>query len=468
MKAARRVPDATPKALSAAVLLPLILGGIVGLGTLVYSAVADALIILLAVWLIVRYRALPPWWVLIITAAIGVTGLAGVAPSITAVFAIRVLALGVAFAYTRRHAWSGSWFLAGVVGALLPQTVMLAMQGFHSFRPTALSVNASQTGETGMVLYMLGPSAWPIAGPAFVTAVITAGTSGARQVVIGVLLWAALHRRLWLDAVLIVAAFMVFAIFQRNNLGFGGIGEHIALRAQILHSMGGPVARAATFVEKFTPESWRADAYPIQKPLLDKPQQLADVLPKYPPGLHLVGFGVGAYNIATAAIRPHNIFVLEVYEMGVLAFVPLGLAVWAAWTRRLPWALLIAPGVQFLGTEEWTGRAEGYYMLAALIGWYAVLEPQRQRGESRSGEVGAERQRLVPMSPYAPDHDRQRRHQRGAREHPAEAGQSQQGRKGAGHDRVGVAAEGPAGQHRDDVKGEHAGPDSRGEGDPLP
>ena len=79
------------------------------------------------------------------------------------------------------------------------------------------------------------------------------------------------------------------------------------------------------------------------------------------------GYGLGNYVNVTGLARPHNIFVLLFYEMGVLAAIPVFLLGWAVWNRKIPLSVFLALFLLWQVTEEAAGRVEGFFTTAAVL-----------------------------------------------------------------------------------------------------
>lgn len=82
--------------------------------------------------------------------------------------------------------------------------------------------------------------------------------------------------------------------------------------------------------------------------------------------LQWFGYGYGGYYLSTGQIQPHNVFVLSVWELGILSipFWSIVLALW--WRTGRNWYVLTVAVVVGMFTDEYYGSMEGLYMLLAM------------------------------------------------------------------------------------------------------
>lgn len=333
------------------IMVSFVIGILFAFGTMRTVIIVDALSIL-ACFAIVGYlapdwrkiRKLFPLWLLLLV-SLGLISLI-FTESIprTFTFTLRILTIGMIGRFVYLYSFNRKAFILGFTLALIPQTLFIVFQSFSIFRPAGFSVNSSQGGETGMVLFWAG--AYPVA-------IFQIAASGARQAIIGVWSWGileAIRQRSLMLACMVLLTSVVFGLAGiptgRNN--YGDIGRHIASRAQILEGTGIKLDKL--------PGSMNPNSIPV-----------VDKIPEIKPELRLFGYGLGAYIAATNGTRPHNIFVLALFELGILIIIPIILIVWIIRFHLISYIILFSLFIQFLGTEEWIGRPEGYYMFGIIL-----------------------------------------------------------------------------------------------------
>lgn len=221
---------------------------------------------------------------------------------------------------------------AGLGAVLAVQLVLALAQWPNEDRLFGLSLNASQMGQSGMVVM-----AWPMLAP---LGAVTLGLSTARSAAAGLIIFAIFTRTRWLWLWAAVAAFVfLFVMFAKtpDRLSTGGINEGWMWRTQIID-------RGAS------------------------DQELTDELleacgPVRPRVWSWYGYGYHGYCAETGLQRPHNLWILSAWDLGIFA-VPFWSALfYGAWKlRRNPMVLgLLAVGMI---TEEMFARPEGFYMIA--------------------------------------------------------------------------------------------------------
>jgi hypothetical protein len=85
------------------------------------------------------------------------------------------------------------------------------------------------------------------------------------------------------------------------------------------------------------------------------------------PRLSWLGYGWGQYVSATGLVRPHNVFVLGAYELGLFGLVLVCGAGWCLWKGVIPWRIALVLLALWQLVEEPLGRPEGLYLTAAVL-----------------------------------------------------------------------------------------------------
>ena len=200
-------------------------------------------------------------------------------------------------------------------------------------RPYGLTTNASQLGQISMVL---------IQSPAAPIAALTLGFSGARVAAAGLVLIALLDRskHVWLYSLLAGAVFVVFALqTDPNRILPAGIQQSVEWRESLNEGQATP--------QDIADELRLACGEPRER------------------AWSVLGYGYHGYCASTGLQRPHNLWVLSWYELGVLAVPLWALVFYGAWKIRSPQLLaLLAIGMV---TDESYARPEGFYTLALAI-----------------------------------------------------------------------------------------------------
>jgi hypothetical protein len=94
--------------------------------------------------------------------------------------------------------------------------------------------------------------------------------------------------------------------------------------------------------------------------------------------------GFAAYNFSAAPPKPHNIFVLLWYELGVFIAVPVGLAIYAWRSGILPWQLLVIYAAYGLFVEAPVGRADGHFTVGILVIYFAARAARSKTPDFRT------------------------------------------------------------------------------------
>lgn len=292
---------------------------------------ADFLLIAYVLWQ-PRQRLHSHWIVWSLAGIIGVTALWSPDPLSAVLAALRVIFLySVARSLTvDRKFWSG----AGAVLAV--QLVIALVQLPTEARVFGLSLNASQMGQTGFV-FMATPLA-PIAA-------LTLGLSTARAAALGLIVLniSRRSRRLFAWSVLAAVIFMTVMLWKtpdrispvgivhsytdRELLAEGTVSETSVSAQELRDACGEPRVRA-----------WK-----------------------------VVGYGWHGYCASTGLQRPHNLWILSWWDLGVLAVPFWTLAAVGAWKSR-QYGMIAALVAVGMITEELFARPEGFYMIAVALG----------------------------------------------------------------------------------------------------
>lgn len=79
------------------------------------------------------------------------------------------------------------------------------------------------------------------------------------------------------------------------------------------------------------------------------------------------GYGFGAYNVATGIQRPHSVYSLLAYELGILALLPAGVLVFYLTRRALSWPVVLSVLGLGLFSDDLVATPEGLFLLALTV-----------------------------------------------------------------------------------------------------
>ena len=273
-------------------------------------------------------------------------------PWVTLTFALRVALLLLVAPFVRARRWDGQMFLWGLTAGLAVQSLLL-LRLVGEFRPAALSLNASQVGQTGLMLFLLTP-AWRPHMWTLASAGLHLAVAGARASLGALALWGLLAPARWRTAAVVCTLAAALAIAAANPASWAHLVSPATGGVRIENAVG-----VAPGTEP-PPESRRAvlEAYGANAPEWR--------LPRF--SWH--GYGLGQYVQSTGLVRPHNIFLLGAYEMGVFFLIPVGALAWAVATRRFPWRVALVLLALWQLVEEPIGRPEGFYVTAAVLAFH--------------------------------------------------------------------------------------------------
>ncbi len=345
----RIVGTSTPgQRLKAEQIVPLFTGAVLAVGTFPSMwPVVDGIFALLCVtaWFAgVR----PPKWALILAIPIGLSAIWSPVPIDGVTAAIRI----VAIAFAGRSILNGDrsdgvWISLGFIAGLAIQTLALASVGWLHDRPAGLSLNAYILGEAGLAVFML--TAWRYKSykwAALATATIYIVLSSTRSTAIGLLAYAIATRNIKIAA----AGITISALFIAWAFSFGGTAGRLSSEALEESAE----QRVGTFQGDDFARQQVESAFGTDVPEQDR-------------SLRLFGYGWGGYLPSTGLTRPHNVAAMLVWELGILALIPVGVLLWAIWRRWIAIPVLIGWMVVWMVSDDLASRPEVQYMFAAVI-----------------------------------------------------------------------------------------------------
>ena len=357
-----------------------------------------------AIWVVYKTHKIPSRKSLAMAGAIYLTALASIAPSMPIILGTFVLALLVVADYVRADWNLRSFFIGLLYGVSLQLAAAILTWGTP--RPPLLSLNASQVAQTGLVFWLIVPELkfgerW--AG--WFPAALLIGVSVARAPIASVLLYffARPCKQFGLMLVALISVF-VFASHSQGNLQRfmpDTVKEAAESRLALLGfpdlklpdiklpdranedresvMVPAPTAAVATDNVVLPEPTQNLTAIAVTERLAPDKQVIrtgTDLLTgrdisetpiTKETSFGWNGYGLGNYVNVTGLIRPHNIFVLLYWEMGLLAVVPVFLLGWAVFTRRMPFSVFLALVLLWQFTEEAAGRVEGFFTTAAVL-----------------------------------------------------------------------------------------------------
>lgn len=225
------------------------------------------------------------------------------------------------------------WWLIVLSGVQIIWVIYEFSNGVH--RPSGLSDNGSSLGIFGLMA--LNP-----------LSVLVIGLSLSRTALLGLAIFAVLRNRriIWIMLILTFAVHVSMQLWIRpERLSSGSVIQAVELRIDVIAGE----SRQRLF-----------DPTPIptgSEPHTSKPDR----------ELKPFGYGYGGYVTATGKIQPHNIYILSVWELGILAIPFWMLIVFLAWKSRNPY--MIVPAILALNVDEWFTLSEGIFYLGA---WHII------------------------------------------------------------------------------------------------
>ena len=246
---------------------------------------------------------------------------------------------------------------------LIIQTLVIPFDLYHHPRAAGISLNAYLLGEIGLGLFMMiprqgGALVW-ITSAVYLAGSLTRSTMGAA---------------------------LVYSLLRRDRGLMIGAGLICLLFAAVL------VIKSPGGLSRLDPQSIRTAAE-VRWSLNQGGDQSRDIVidalgplaPEYSaPRLTWLGYGLGGYVAATGLQRPHNLFVLLAYELGVFGLGVLALVGWWVYRDYMPGSFFITLGLLGLFTEDLAIRPEVQYIFFAV----AVMHLKR-KPPARSPGAGA-------------------------------------------------------------------------------
>ncbi len=350
-----------------------------------FATLADFLAGAVALYLMATRRVRPGLPELILTATSAVSLFWTASPEATALYTIRVGALAVLVRWAVDNADPRA-VIIGLATALTGQALASIQGLIAGERNHAFYRYATITGAAGWSLALAGAYSPKPAGYAGVlVGLVTIAASGARAAVLALVVLFIRRPRLPATPALRlmilgigVAGFGLMAIAMESRLTKGaGVLFDLKLRYSTAFDTGPEYlehlcASIPPYNDQIPPHYERVEQEGFRyKPLCG-----------YPP-YTLGGAGAGAYLEANLWPRPHNIYSILVREVGIFAFWPAALFIWAAWRRKLPAGLVASILIMGLLDDTPVSQPEGAYFLAAVI--YAGITWQRSRPTARQG-----------------------------------------------------------------------------------
>ena len=387
--------------------MPAIVGTLFAIATFFQGwQVVDPTIGLLALYLIYR-GSRPPRWSLVLALAL-VPGLFFTEnPVVTSAAVIRAVTVPTVLAWAiRLPSWNRGHFALGVIASLAVQTIGLGAM-IHLPRQTGFTPNASELGQVGLMVYLLTPDRprW-ITWAVLATGAVTLAAAVARIPLIGVALFSVLTRRKkWLARGFVVCFVgLTLPLLKGQDLERLGIETAAAAVCPPGVCVAGEEPLPAVCETCDWPRGAFYDLLPrsIARDIAKRIQLVKGAQDGSPAAISTCqqawswygegyecrrgtftwhGYGAGSYGASAGYPRPHIAVLVMVYELGIFAAVPAGIALWAVWTRRLPWELAAALGVLGIGIDEPLAIPFGHYTLAAVCAvWVSAQDRRRMPG----------------------------------------------------------------------------------------
>lgn len=304
----------------------------------------------------------------------------GVAPGIAGLMFWRWLALGTVAAHLRgysgitrapgravRSPGKAEFFDFGnlIALVLIIQTLVIPFDLYHHPRAAGVSLNPYLLGEIGLGLFMMiprqgGALAW-ITSTIYLAGSLTRSTLGAAVVY-------SLVRREWR---LIWRAGVICLLFAL---------------VLVIKSPGGLSRLDPEVIRTAAEVRWSLNSGDTRNGSRDIViEALGPLAPEYSaPRFTWLGYGLGGYLAATGLQRPHNLFVLLAYELGVFGLGVLGLVGWWIYNRYISISFFITLGLLGLFTEDMAIRPEVQYIFFAV----AIMHLKRKPPAISPGALG--------------------------------------------------------------------------------
>lgn len=322
-----------------------------------------------ALWITWNTKRPPPKAGLLLSGAIYLTSIGSVQPLMPIAMGTIVLSLFIIARHVRTG-WDTYSFVLGMIAGSAIQ-MYAAITTWGDVRPPLLSLNASQVAQTGLVFWIVLPELKkPEQWYAWLPAAVHMGVSLARVPLAAAVIY--FFSRPSKPRAFMLAG--IIAVFFSSSTSQGLLSRVLpeSLADKVSERIGMVINPAETTVALTGGKS-------------------DELIPKVEYAeFEWNGYGVGNYVTETGLIRPHNIFVLVFYQMGVLAIVPVFLFGWAVFARKIPLSVFLALFFLWQFTEEAIGRVEGFFTTAAVL-----VAVWRSRPATNS-LLAATRRRLLP------------------------------------------------------------------------
>ena len=315
-----------------------ILGAVVALAPftppIALNVFAGDVLLVVAAGAVLR-QVRPPWWLLAIAAAVGITTIWSAEPLASGMAAVRILAVGTVGLWLA-HRGSLNPFLAGAaVTVVFNATVVGA--SMWSGRAWGLAPTISTMGVIGMCLWIGAAGMdfrqrW-LAWATWAVGIVSVVGPIARSPIVALGLFTGARKRLWVPLGVTVALFVAVTVVNGGGerLTLSGIRSDAERRAATIDGGGIYVQRQGA------PEwDWR-------------------------------GVGFNAFVAAHGWPRPHNAYVLAWYELGVFMIVPASIILWLGWRERWLRLPLIAFAVYGFLDDSMLHPAGVMALLFALV-----------------------------------------------------------------------------------------------------
>ena len=216
------------------------------------------------------------------------------------------------------------WWLIGLSGVQIIWVIYEFSQGV--IRPSGVSDNGSSLGIFGLMA--LNP-----------LSALVIGLSLSRTALLGLTIFAVLRNRriIWIMLILTFAVHVSMQLWSEpERLSSGSVIQAVELRTDAIVG--------------------------VSRQVLEIPTQTIQARE-----LKLFGYGYGGYVPATGKIQPHNVYILSIWELGILAIPFWMLIGFLLWKSKNPY--MIVPAILALNVDEVYTLSEGIFYLGA---WHLI------------------------------------------------------------------------------------------------
>ena len=228
---------------------------------------------------------------------------------------------------------------------LIIQTLIVPFELFHHPRAAGVSINAYMLGEVGLALFMMIPRRGGVL--VWVTSAVYLAGSLTRSTMGVAVVYSLLRRDRWL----VIGALGICLLFAM---------------VLVVKSHGGLSRLDPQAIRTAAEIRWALNTGEIQSrnTVIDA---LGPLAPEYSPAaITWMGYGLGGYVAATGLQRPHSLFVLLAYELGVFGLGVLSMIVYWVYKGHMPLSFFITLGLLGLFTEDLAIRPEIQYIFFAV------------------------------------------------------------------------------------------------------